>query len=333
MRQPLFQWKCGACGHENESELRTAAGGSENVQPVVCSKCEKISFWCIRCNQCLPTDREIGELCDRRKLESRESLKKKRLGFCVCPERLWQRKPHLVAAVLAVKYPKMNWGSLTGKNRIASWIMEWLAGNSEKKALTATERRRLYEFREKGTEILYKWGLEYSEVEIPLIVFLDNLLSNPFIEVVGRAPHTPAEMDEFMRAVAEDPSLLRMLLQSEITGRVLWPDKNAFGYDPDGMKEELYNDHPEYQAILDGYIDDYGYDECVSVLENRGLGLDYLFEMAEGAEAEAEMELPTDPIDFEKERELAAIEMDKLRARMIAALKQMVILTTSKSAK
>src|SRR5260370_30408507 len=143
---------------------------------------------CERCGNRLPTDSEVGELCNRRKLESREYIKKsmeplerKGLAFCVCPERLWQRKPHLVAAVLAVKYPKMNWESPTGKNRTASWIIEQLAGNSKKKgkrqskkALTAKEKRTLYDFREKGSEILYQWCLEFPEVDIPPIVFLDN---------------------------------------------------------------------------------------------------------------------------------------------------------------
>jgi hypothetical protein len=122
---------------------------------------------CERCGNRLPTDSEIGELCNRRKLESREYIKKSMeplerngLAFCACPERLWQRKPHLVAAVLAAKYPGMNWESPTGKNRAASWIIEQLAGNSRNKALTAKERRTLYEFREKGTEIFPSSAIE-----------------------------------------------------------------------------------------------------------------------------------------------------------------------------
>lgn len=175
---------------------------------------------CERCDERLPTDSEISEICDLRKQNTREHLATKGLGYCVCPERLWQRKPHLVAAVLAAKYPKMNWESPTKKNRTASWIINRLLSNFKKKALSATERRTLYEFREKGTEILYQWGLEFGEVEISLIVFLDHLLSNPLITAVGQEPHTPAEMDKFIKDVAENPSLLRTLLLSEIAGHV-----------------------------------------------------------------------------------------------------------------
>jgi hypothetical protein len=232
---------------------------------------------CDRCDNRFPTDSEAGELCNRRKRESRERIKRgmanlerKDLPFCVCPERLWENKPHLVAAVLAVKYPKMNWESQARKNRNASWIIEQLAGNSNNKALTATERRRVYEFREKGSEILYQWGLQFPEVEVPLIAFLDNLMDNPLFDIGMLRPHTPAEMQKFLADVAQDPSLLIALLSAEITGCVPWPDRSPFGYDPDGMKKELYDEHPEYQAILDGIVDDFGYDECIAALANYG---------------------------------------------------------------
>ena len=32
------------------------------------------------------------------------------------------------------------------------------------------------------------------------------------------------------------------------------------------MKEKLYNDHPEYQGILDGMMEDRGYDECAAAI-------------------------------------------------------------------
>ena len=322
---------------------------------------------CERCGNRLPTDSEIGELCDRRKLESAECIKtrmealeRKGLAFCVCPERLWQRKPHLVAAVLAVKYPEMNWESPMGKNRTASWIVERLTGNPKNKALTDKERRTLSDFREKGTEILYQWGLEFPEVDIPLIVVLDNLLDNPLFEMGMQEPRTPAEIEKFLREVAENPSLLYMLLKTEITGHVAWPDENPYGYDPDEMKKKLYKEHPEYQAILDGMIDDYSYEECVAAIE--GCGSSPYLDECETSEEEAESERAraTSPeyqaiLDGEMDDEpesngfspdgceityaeaaselawaMREIEMDKLRARMIAALRQSLTSKTSK---
>lgn len=87
------------------------------------------------------------------------------------------------------------------------------------------------------------------------------------------------------------------------------------------MKEELYNEHPEYQAILDGMMDDYGYDECVARLASYGF-FPYGSEISD-QEAKSEMEWALNYIEIEKEHELQAAEMDKLRANMIASIKDM----------
>jgi hypothetical protein len=212
----------------------------------------------------------------------------------------------------------MNWESSIGKNRTASWIVQRLASNSRKKALSAKERRTLYEFREKGNEILYRWCLNFPGVDIPLITFLDNLISNPLTKLLPKPPDTPADMDQFISYVAENPLLLRALVLSELTDIPVFIDENPYGYDPDGMKQQLYEDRPDYHAILDDLMDDYGYDECEAALDSYGLST-YTDEFYEDDDREMYGEL--DPAEIQHHPERIRATIDELRARMIVLLK------------
>ena len=67
-------------------------------------------------------------------------------------------------------------------------------------------------------------------------------------------------MAKFLTSLTSNPAFTFQLS----TG--LFADLDPYGFDPDGMKEELYKDRPEYQGILDGMMEDCGYDECVAAI-------------------------------------------------------------------
>jgi len=191
----------------------------------------------------------------------------------------WLRKPFKVIAVLAVKYPRLavdRKDNLKAR-RDSKLVTDWING----KRLTDRERRRvryLTEFGDKegqgegvgsGSFLFQKFKLVmpgWGETN------LSELLDSPRINERGgmfgrllglgkRKIPTGRAVARFLRYLVHNPEIVIMVK----TGMLF--DLEPFGFDLDGMKQKLYENHPEFRAALDGMLDGYGYDECEAVIK------------------------------------------------------------------
>ena len=206
------------------------------------------------------------------------------VGFCVCPSKErhlkgrnrgpgWLGKPLKVIAVLAVEYPRL---AIYAKENLAvrrdlKLVNNWING----KRLTDAERRRvryLTEFGDKegqgrgigsGSFLFHNFKLVmpgWGETN------LSELLDSPNIKLYfgsllglgKRKVPTGRAVARLLHCLVQNPEIVFLVK----TGG--WLDLEPFGFDVDGMKEELYKNNIEYQAILDGMMADHGYDECAA---------------------------------------------------------------------
>jgi hypothetical protein len=195
----------------------------------------------------------------------------------------WLRKPLKVIAVLAIKYPRLvteRKDNLKARQDL-KLVTDWING----KRLKDDERRRvryLTEFGDKegqgkgvgsGSFLFQNFKLVISGLgETNLSELLDSPrivrdgIFGPLLGLGKRKVPTGRAVAGFLRHLVHNPEIAVMLK----TGA--WLDLEPFGFDLYGKKQELYENHPEYQAVLDGIMDEYGYDECMAALQSQGFG-------------------------------------------------------------
>jgi hypothetical protein len=304
---------------------------------------------CSRCDRRAPDGKEQKWIDSIRERWGQSALDAKFVNlvkFCVCftaERRLrgrlrkgrhlrgpgWIRKPLKVTAVLAAKYPRLANDqkiNLTAR-RDLKLVTDWVNG----KRLRDDQRRRVRYLTECGDKegqgggvgsgsflfqnfklVISGWG-ETNLSELLDCPSLQNEMFGPLLGLGKRKLPTGRAVARFLRYLVHNPEIVVMLKTR------MWLDLEPFGFDLDGMKQELYVNHPEYQAVLDGMIDDYGFDECVGALEHHGFGPVVDWENIDGA---SDLQLHEGEIEFD----CTAGAMSLLRARMIIKLKKWIAL-------
>jgi hypothetical protein len=203
--------------------------------------------------------------------------------FCVCAwsqSSLWRKNLLMVTAVVVTKYSDFEKNADAARAATELFkqaISNWIEG---KPARNNTKTQRLKRLTDDGDSLFYpEFNLLFDGWKTNLKQLLGSERSQEWFEqVLGneerRYYRSFHAMAKFLSSLTCEPAFTFWLSKGGFA------DLNPYGFDPDGCKQEMYEKNPHYQAILDGIMDDYGYDECVAELQSYDFETD-LSEMPE----------------------------------------------------
>jgi hypothetical protein len=195
--------------------------------------------------------------------------RRKEKGFCLCSRSqssLWRKNFLIITAAVVRRHPDFEKNAATARAATDLFklaVSSWIKG----KPTNATERQKLKRLTDHADSLFYhEFELVLQPWKTSLRRLLGSARSSEYFEQMlateqRRYHRRFRAMAKFLSSLTRDPSFTFWLS----TG--FFADLNPYGYDPGGMKEKLYNDHPEYQAILDGMMEDRGYDECAAAIK------------------------------------------------------------------
>lgn len=229
---------------------------------------------CRFCEKRLPNEEEAywtkKFVAERGQVALDEANSRNETEFCVCSwsqSSLWRKNLLMVTAAVVTKYPDFEKNADTARAARELFklaISNWIKG---KPARNNTKTQRLKHLTDHGDSLFYReFDLVFDSWKTNLRRLLGSERSKDWFEQMlaneGRRYYRDFHaMAKFLSSLTRDPEFAFWLN----TG--LFANLNPYGFDPDGMKQKLYNDHPEYQAILDGIIEDHGYDECLVAIK------------------------------------------------------------------